>query len=161
MIDKLIKLIQVLKPNYCNYIGGVLVFAGLVGGPSYPFWFPLLNDFVRAQGGLEASKEVLYAPQIPIFLSIVCILVGMGMIVINRIYEHREKNTELDRKSTVESERNRNVVELLRPVPKPSAFEADGNSEIKITNGSITGFDSVGKATNHSVVSLDGTEVKK
>lgn len=149
-IDSIIKLLKAIKPNQCYLIGGTLVFAGFAATTS-PFWYSLVEDAIRNSLNLEKTKEKYSPSNIVIIFSLLAMLLGVYLIRLNRILDHKEQ---------IASQIPDNIVKF-QPKPEQSAFEADSKGSIIINGGQVKNYTKVAKVSNKGVITLNQTVVEK
>lgn len=147
-LDAILKIIKALKPNQCYLIGGLLVSSGLAG-VSLPYWFPLIEDIIRNSLNIATKTEVYNANPVSVALSVLSIILGSILIVINRYIEHKEQ---------IEFSKN-NIIEFKKK-QKSAAFEASHGSSITINRSKIKNYSKVAKANDNSSIELNDTDVE-
>lgn len=148
-IEDLIKIIKAMKPSQCNLIGGSLITAG-IAGTSSPFWFPLIEDLTRTTFNLAMNTEEYTASNTMIVFSAFLIILGVGLIALNRVLEHKESIVT-----------NHNNIVSFPPRDESSAFEATTGGKVVINGGKVKNYEKVAKASSNGVVSITDTIVEK
>lgn len=150
-IESIIKVIKALKPNQCYLIGGALISTGLVGSAS-PYWFPLAEDVIRNFLNLASRTDVFASNNATLAFSGFSIVLGVFLIVLNRVLDFKEQ-------TNTDTNKSNNVVEF-KLKESSSAFEADSSGVVTITGGKIKNYPKVAKATNGGVIRIDGTDIE-
>ncbi|QUM85306.1 hypothetical protein [Moritella sp. 28] len=148
-VEDIIKIIKSMKTSQCNLIGGSLIAIGATGGAS-PFWFPLVDEIARSKLNLTSNTEEYVANNAMILFSMFLVILGVGLIILNRMLEHKEN--VLTKPS--------NIVDFPSH-DEPCAFEAITGGSVVINGGKVKGYEKVAKASTGGVVSINEAMVVK
>ena len=152
--DAVVNIIKALKPNQVYLYGGILITAG-ISGSSSPWWFPLVDDGVRASLNLATRSDVYIVSYTTLVMSVIFLLLGVGLIVMQARFDNKSQRSSKPIAEVIPFERK------TIPVIEKAAFEADDNSSIIVTDGGVKGYERVAKATKNSIVSFERTKVEK
>lgn len=152
--DVVVSIIKALKPNQVYLYGGMLIVAG-ISGSSSPWWFPLVNDWLRAYSNLVTRSDAYTASSATLVMSVIFLLLGVGLIVMQGIFDYKTQQSSKPSAEVIQFKQK------IIPIIEKAAFEADDNSSIIITEGIVKGYEHVAKATKSSVVSFKRTKVEK
>lgn len=155
-IKKIAEIFILIKGKKINAVGGILIVTGLTGMSS-PYWYPLVEDIIRSSLNMALNTEEYTRSNIELVISVSSILLGVFLIIYNRLLEHKESlhSKEQESKSSVLKLLHSNKLES-----KP-AFEASDSGEITINSSKVSGYSRVADAKSRGRVRVIDTDVER
>mgnify|MGYP001549760638 CR=1 FL=1 len=127
-MDFIKEIIVLIKGKKINAVGVMLIIAG-ISGTSSPYWYPLVEDIIRSSLNIASNTEKYTQSNIVVIFSILTVLLGVFLILFNRVLEHKESLHRKEQES------------------KP-AFKASDEGDIELNGCEVNGYSGIIDAKN-------------